>query len=82
MEGQGLVVLDLEWREEPSTLRVGVCWSLGVTSRLLARALRVSVCLWTELDLRSLWLLQGLVLVFTAISTLLLLSLGDRIYAY
>ena len=54
MEGHGLAVLDLECREEPSTLMVGVCCSLGVTSRLLASALMVSVCLWTEEDLRSL----------------------------
>ena len=80
MEGQGLAVLDLEWREEPSTLMVGVCCSLGVTSRLLASALMVSVCLWTEEDLRSLSLGGGLTLrafASTVISMLLLLFLQE-----
>ena len=53
LEGEGLAVLDLDCNEEPSTLRVGVCCSRGVTSLLRPRALMVSVCLRTEEDLRS-----------------------------
>merc|ERR1719245_1631307 len=78
LEGQGLAVLDLDCKEEPSTLMVGVCCSLGVTSLLRPSALIVSLCRRTEEDLRSAWLALGLTLVvFTAsrVSTLLLLSL-------
>ena len=53
-EGQGLPVLDLECRDEPSTDMLGVAASLGVTSLLLPSDLRVSDCLCIDEARRSL----------------------------